>query len=141
MTTIHIHTLVQSHSTRLKTIPDHLYSMDISSLTTITEQDANEYITENFTAVTSFTEAGSDIRGEAIDTLLTKKNPELNFDTLAENWDSISESYETKAEFWVAVFTNVFTEELRSQIPESERDTFISVHVSALEDEIQYYSS
>lgn len=108
--------------------------VDLNSVEPVTVEEANKYIRDNFSDSRSIGETDEDIRGEVLDQLFSKKNPELELSTIGENWDSLSDSYGSKSEFFVEAFNQVFTEKLREKIPESERDTFIKIHVTSLED-------
>lgn len=109
--------------------------VDLTDTEPVTLKQANKYIQNKFPGM-SFTESGEDIRGETLDHLIVKNNPELSVYSIAEQWGSISEQYNTKSEFVVNMFNEVLSEEIISKLPESERDTLIQVHVGAIEEEL-----
>lgn len=114
-----------------------MYMIDVTDLEPVTLEQANEYIRDTFNSFTeSFEEASEDQRSEAIDTLIMENNPEVKISNIADNWDTLSTEYSTKTEFVIEMFKNGFSEELRSKIPEEERDMFIQIHVQSIEEEL-----
>lgn len=110
--------------------------IDLTTLDPVTVEQANSYIKNEFRSSMNFEDSGKDIRGQTLDVLIIENNPELRIESIASEWDTLSESYSTKTEFALEMYKNGLSSELREKIPESERDTFIQVQSKAIEEDM-----